>query len=160
MTFSSKNLQKIEQLKKKYPKDEALTLPLLWIAQYQEGHISIDMIKEVAQYCNKSAMEVYSVASFYTMFNLQPVGKYHIQVCKTLSCKLCGQEDIFSSLKNILDINTNQTTDDNLFTLSQVECLGSCGTSPVMEINDKYYENLTPQKVEDIIEELKDDKRS
>ena len=156
--FNQKNIEKIEQLKKKYPKDEALTLPLLWIAQYQEGYISIDMIKEVAKYCNKTAMEVYSVASFYTMFNLQPVGKYHIQICKTLSCKLCGQEDILSSLKNILDINTNQTTNDNLFTLSEVECLGSCGTSPMMEINDKYYENLTPQKVEDIINRLKDNK--
>jgi len=155
MSFSDKNIQKIEKLKKKYPKVEALTLPLLWIAQYQDGYISMDMIREVAKYCNKSAMEVYSVASFYTMFNLQPVGKYHIQLCKTLSCKLCGQEEILSSLKNILDINTNQTTTDNLFTLSEVECLGSCGSSPVMEINDKYYENLTPQKVEDIINRLK-----
>ena len=155
MSFSDKNIQKIEKLKKKYPKVEALTLPLLWIAQYQDGYISMDMIREVAKYCNKSAMEVYSVASFYTMFNLQPVGKYHIQLCKTLSCKLCGQEEILSSLKNILDINTNQTTKDNLFTLSEVECLGSCGSSPVMEINDKYYENLTPQKVEDIINRLK-----
>ena len=155
MSFSDENIQKIEKLKKKYPKVEALTLPLLWIAQYQDGYISMDMIREVAKYCNKSAMEVYSVASFYTMFNLQPVGKYHIQLCKTLSCKLCGQEEILSSLKNILDINTNQTTTDNLFTLSEVECLGSCGSSPVMEINDKYYENLTPQKVEDIINRLK-----
>ena len=151
MTFSNENIKKIEQLKTRYPKDEALVLPLLWIAQYQEGYISIDAIKEVAKYCNKSSMEVYSVASFYTMFNLQPIGKYHIQLCKTLSCKLCGKDDILSKLKEIVD-------GDNLFTLSQVECLGSCGTSPVMQINDKYYENLSNSSVVKIIEGLKNDK--
>ncbi len=153
--FSNENLQTIESLKKRYPKPQALALPLLWMAHYQEGYISLDAIDAIALASMLPPMEVYRVATFYTMFHLAPIGKYHLQVCKTLSCKLCGKEDILTSIQELLKIEVGQTTPDNLFTLSQVECLGSCGTSPVVQINDTYYENLTPQSIVEIIKGLK-----
>lgn len=154
-SFTPSNLEKIEKLKKRYPKVDALTLPLLWMAQYQEGFISFDAVAQIAKICKLHPMDVYRVATFYTMFNLQPIGKYHIQICKTLSCAICGKEEILSKITELLGIKVGQTTNDNLFTLSQVECLGSCGTAPVMQINDVFYENLTPQKVEVILGGLK-----
>jgi NADH-quinone oxidoreductase subunit E len=153
--FSNENLKKIESLKQRYPKPQALTLPLLWMAQYQEGYISLDAIKEIAIKVESFPMEVYKVATFYTMFNLEKKGKYHIQVCKTLSCKLCGKDEIVDKIKSTLNVEVGETTKDNLFTLSEVECLGSCGTAPMMQINDDNYEELTKQKVEEILKELK-----
>lgn len=153
--FSDENLKKIEKLKKRYPKPQALSLPLLWIVQYQEGYISIDAINEIAKECESFPMDIYRVATFYTMFNLKPIGKYHIQLCKTLSCKLCGKDDILKYIKSTLGIESGETTKDNMFTLSEVECLGSCGTAPMMQINDDYYENLTDEKVDTILKGLK-----
>ncbi len=155
MSFNAENLKKIDELKTRYPKPQALSLPLLWMSQYQDGFISLEAIKEIAEHCEVPPMEIYKVATFYTMFNLEKVGKYHIQLCKTLSCKLNSKDEILSSIKEMLNIEVGNTTDDNLFTLNQVECLGSCGSAPVMQINDIYYENLTPQKVEKILKELK-----
>ena len=153
--FNNENIQKIEQLKKRYPKPNALSLPLLWMAQYQDGYISMDAIKQIALICEVPPMEIYRVATFYTMFNLEPIGKYHIQLCKTLSCKLCGKDDILQKIKDLLSIEVGETTPDNLFTLSQVECLGSCGSAPMMQINDDFHENLTDEKVEKILKGLR-----
>ena len=154
--FNKENLEKIEKLKKKYPSLEALSMPLLWMAQYQDGYVSIDAIDEIARITTKAPMEVYGVATFYTMFNLKPVGKYKIQLCKTLSCELCGKDDILKAIKESLDIEVGETTKDNMFTLTQVECMGSCGTAPMMAINDDYYENLKPEKINTMLEELRD----
>lgn len=153
--FSNDNLEKIEQLKKRYPSPKALSLPCLWMAQYQEGMISMEAIEVIAEMTDTPPMEIYRVATFYTMFNLEPVGKYHIQVCKTLSCALCGKEEILTHLQKRLGIDTGGSTDDGRYTLSQVECLGSCGSGPVMQINDRYYENLTNERVDEILETLK-----
>lgn len=152
--FTAENLEKIEKLQKRYPKPEALSLPLLWMAQYQDGYISIDAVAEIAKFCKTTPMEIYRVATFYTMFNLAPVGRHHIQVCKTLSCSICGKQEILSKISQITNLKSGQTSEDGKFTLSQVECLGSCGTAPVMQINDTLYENLTPQKVEEILKGL------
>lgn len=153
--FSHENIEAIKKLKLRYPKPQALSLPLLWMAQYQEGFISIDAIDAIATHCELPPMEVYRVATFYTMFNLAPMGKYHIQLCKTLSCKLCGKDAILKAIEKELQITVGETTADKQFSLSQVECLGSCGTSPVVQINDEYYENLTPQSIVDILKGLK-----
>ena len=153
-TFSVDNLQKIEELKKRYPSERALVLPLLWMAQEQDGYISIEAIDVIALICKDAPMEVYRTATFYTMFNLQPVGKNHIQLCKTLSCALCGKAEILEHLKSKLDIEVGDTTKDGSFTLSQVECLGSCGTAPMMQINKNNYENLTVEKIDEILKEL------
>jgi NADH-quinone oxidoreductase subunit E len=152
--FSQQNLEKIEQLKAKYPKPQALVLPLLWLVQEQKGYICFESLSTIAKICESFPMDIYKVATFYTMFNLEPIGKYHIQVCKTLSCKLCNQKQILSTIEDILQIKAGQTTLDKKFTLSLVECLGSCGTAPVMQINDIFYENLTPQSVTSILQEL------
>ena len=141
-TFNDENLLKIEELKKRYPSPHALNLPCLWMAQYQDGYISIDAIDVIAKMIDLPSMEVYRVATFYSMFHLEPQEKLIVDVCKTLSCKLCGSEEILKHLES-KDVRVRH-----------VECLGSCGTSPVMQINDRYYENLTTQKVDAILEEL------
>jgi len=152
--FTKENLEKIEALKKRYPSPKALALPLLWMAQYQEKMITLEAIEVIAKQIDTPPMEVYRVATFYTMFNLEAVGKYHIQLCKTLSCALCGKAEILEHLESKLGILSGESSDDGRYTLSQVECLGSCGTAPVMQINDMYYENLTDGKIDAILEEL------
>jgi len=142
-TFSDENLTKIEALKKRYPSPKALTLPCLWMVEYQEGFISLDAIEEIAIHTETPAMEVYRVATFYTMFHLEPQEKMNVQVCKTLSCKLCGSDEILEHLKE-KDVN-----------IVHVECLGSCGTAPVMQIDDVNYEDLTIEKVDEVLKELK-----
>ncbi len=152
--FSVENLEKIETLKSRYPSPKALSLPCLWMAQYQEGHISLEAVETIGKLIDLPAMEIYRVATFYTMFNLEPVGKYHIQLCKTLSCALCGKAEMLNHLKNRLGLSPGESSGDGEFTLTQVECLGSCGTAPVMQINDRYYENLTPEKIDTILDSL------
>ncbi len=155
--FSKDNLKKIETLKLRYPSPKALSLPCLWMAQYQEGVISLDAIEVIGKLIDWAPMEIYRVATFYTMFNLEPVGKYHIQLCKTLSCALCGKAEMLSHLENRLGIEPGESSEDGRFTLTQVECLGSCGTAPVMQINDRYYENLTPEKIDVILDSLEEE---
>ena len=153
-SFSDENITKIEKLKEQYPSPKALTLPLLWMVQEQEGYISLEAMEVIATHTTRPAMEIYKTATFYTMFKLQPIGKYHIQLCKTLSCMLCGKKEILEQIKSTLDIEVGETTKDGRFTLSQVECLGSCSTAPMMQINSDNYENLTSQKIEQILKEL------
>jgi len=153
-SFTSENLLKIDMLKTRYPSPQALSLPLLWMAQEQEGFISIDAIDVIAKVCDNASMEIYRVATFYTMFNLEPIGRYHIQLCKTLSCALCGKEEILTHIKNKIGIEVGETSEDGRFTLSQVECLGSCGTAPMMQINETNYECLTIEKIDTIFKEL------
>ncbi len=141
--FSKENLQKIEVLKSRYPSPQALSLPCLWMVQYQEGYISLDAIDEISRVIGTPSMEIYRVATFYTMFHLEPQKKLNVQVCKTLSCKLCGSDEILEHLEG-KDVN-----------IVHVECLGSCGTAPVMQIDDVNYENLTPDKVDEVLKELK-----
>lgn len=141
--FSDKNLLKIEVLKKRYPSPKALCLPCLWMVQYQEGFISIDAIDAISEKIGIPPMEIYRVATFYTMFHLEAQDKLNVQVCKTLSCKLCGSDEILKHLEN-KDVK-----------ITHVECLGSCGTAPVMQIDDIYYEDLSPEKVDEILKALK-----
>ena len=140
--FSDENLLKIETLKKRYPSPKALCLPCLWMAQYQEGSISIDAIDAISEKIGIPPMEIYRVATFYTMFHLEPKDKLNVQVCKTLSCKLCGSDKILKHLE------------DKDVKITHVECLGSCGTAPVMQIDDIYYEDLSPEKVDEILKAL------
>ena len=142
-TFSEENLLKIQELKTRYPSPEALNLPCLWMVQYQEGYISIDAIDAISELIGIPSMEIYRVATFYTMFHLEPQPKLIVDVCKTLSCKLCGSDDILKHLES-KDVR-----------IRHVECLGSCGTAPVMQIEDIYYENLTTDKVDAVLKELK-----
>ncbi len=147
--------QKIQALIDKYPQKRSALIPSLHLAQKEAGHISQDAICEIARIFDLSPNEVSEVVSFYTMFHRKPVGKYVIQVCTNISCLLCDAEEIVNHLTRKLGIQVGETTADNKYTLIEVECLGSCGTSPVIQINDEYYEELTPQKVDQILDSLK-----
>ncbi|MCP5468760.1 MAG: NADH-quinone oxidoreductase subunit NuoE [Deltaproteobacteria bacterium] len=154
--FTEENKKKFEAILERYPEKRAAMLPALWLVQQQNEWISPEAMEYVASLLDLAPARVYEVATFYTMFNLKPIGKYHFQVCRTLSCQLCGAESITHYLKEKLGIEKlGQTSQDGRFTLSEVECLGSCGTAPMLQLNDDYHENLTPQKLDELIASLK-----
>jgi NADH-quinone oxidoreductase subunit E len=148
-------IKKIADLKDKYPQRKSSILPALHIILNEIGYINQEMLNRIAEALELSPLEVSQTASFYTYFPKEGVGKYHIQVCTNLSCTLLGAEGLLKYLEQKLGIKVGETTPDGWFTLSTVECLGSCGTAPVMQINQKYYENLTKQKVDKIIANLR-----
>jgi NADH-quinone oxidoreductase E subunit len=151
--LTKENLEKVEKLRPLYPSAKALTLPVLWLVQEQNGWISEDSMKEVAGLLGVPIQHVYGVVSFYTMFNRKPMGRYHIQVCTNISCQLMGSETIMSHLCRKLGVKPGETTPDGQFTLSEVECLGSCGTAPMMQVNNDFHENLTTEKLDGLIAE-------
>jgi len=155
LEFSPDTLKKFEETVNRYPKKEAAMLPVLCLAQQEFGHLGEEAIAYVAKILQQPPARVHGVVSFYTMLNMKPVGRHHIQVCRTLPCALRGAEKITGFLKQKLGIELGQTTSDKRFTLTEVECLASCGTAPMMQINDDYYENLTEAKVTEILESLK-----
>jgi NADH-quinone oxidoreductase E subunit len=155
LEFSPETYKKFEATVNRYPKKEAALLPVLCLAQKEFGYLGQEAIEYVAQLMGQPPARVQGVVSFYTMLNPKPVGRHHIQVCRTLPCALRGAEKLTSFLKKTLDIELGQTTGDGRFTLSEVECLASCGTAPMMQINDDYYENLTDEKVTEILAALK-----
>ena len=129
-------------------------LPVLYLAQQEFGHLSAEVIIYVAEIMELPVARVYGVVTFYTMLNMKPIGRHHIQVCRTLPCALMGAEKITALLKAKLGIEVGETTADGKFTLSEVECLASCGTAPMMQINDDYYESLSEERVATILESL------
>ncbi len=153
--LSEDNLKKIQELKKRYPTAKALALPVLWIAQEQFGWISPETMKYVAGLLNVPLGHIYGVVTFYTMFNTKPVGKYHVQVCTNVSCQLLGAEKLTEHICTRLKVKPGETTADKKFTVTEVECLGSCGTAPMMQVNDEYYEGLTTEAVDKVLAELK-----
>jgi NADH-quinone oxidoreductase subunit E len=153
--FSPETLKKFEETVNRYPKKEAAMLPVLYLAQQEFGHLGEEAIAYVAKILEQPPARVHGVVSFYSMLNMKPVGRHHVQVCRTLPCALRGAEKITGFLKQKLGIELGQTTSDKRFTLTEVECLASCGTAPMMQINDDYYESLTEAKVTEILESLK-----
>ncbi len=153
--FTQENLKKIEELKKRYPTTKALALPLLWMMQEQFGWISLETMKYVAELLNLPVHHIYGVVTFYTMFNTKPVGKYHLQVCTNISCQLRGAERLADHICQRLGVRMGETTSDKKFTVTEVECLGSCGTAPMMQVNDDYYENLNDERVDNLLAEFK-----
>jgi NADH-quinone oxidoreductase subunit E len=155
LEFSPETYKKFDETVARYPKKEAAMLPVLNLAQKEFGHLGPEAIAYVAKLMEQSPARVHGVVSFYTMLNMKPIGRHHIQVCRTLSCALGGAGKITAFIKQKLGIELGQTTADGRFTLSEVECLASCGTAPMIQINDAYYENLTEEKVTVILESLK-----
>lgn len=147
----------IEEILSRYPMKRSALIPLLHLAQREEGYVSEGAMREIAHILNLTPPQVYETVTFYTMLNLKPVGKFHIQVCKSLMCALVGSDTLVGWLRMKLGINPGETTADQLFTLSIVECLAACGTGPMMQINDDYYERLTEEKVDRILADLKRD---
>lgn len=153
--LSDKAKTEIRQLKARYPHPNSALLPALALAQKEHGWLSPEVLDEVAEVMGLVPAQVGSVASFYTMYNRRPVGKHFVQVCTNIACSLLGAEHIVEHLKRRLGIEVGGTTPDGLFTLAEVECLGSCGTAPMMQVNDVYYENLTADRVDQILAELR-----
>jgi len=152
--FTEENKNRIEQEVKKYPVRKPAVMAALYIGQEQNGFISGEVIKEVANVLNMTAEEVMGVVTFYTMYHQKQMGKYHIQVCTNVSCMLRGGYEIWNQVKDKFGISNMETTADQKFSLEEVECMGSCGTAPMIAVNEDYYENLTKEKVEEILESL------
>jgi NADH-quinone oxidoreductase subunit E len=155
VAFSEEVLSEVRKILTRYPDKRSALIPVLNIAQREFGWISEPIMVYVAELLDLTPPKVFEVVTFYTLLNQRPVGKYLIQVCRTLSCALVGAEDFISYFKKKLGVRVGETTSDGLFTLRTVECLASCGTAPMMQINDTYYENLTLEKVDRILDELK-----
>jgi len=154
LAFSEETRAKHDRLLTRYPNREAAILPTLYLAQREFGYLSDEAILYVADLLGFTPARIYGVATFYTMYNKKPVGKYHLQVCRNLSCSLMGAEHLIEHVARKIGVKPGETTADGRFTLSTVECLGSCGTAPVMQVNDDYYENLTEESIDAILDGL------
>jgi len=153
--FNEEELKKIEELKRHYPQGKAVLLPVLWMIQEKYGWISTDSMKFAGDLLGISYEHILGVVSFYTMFNEHPVGKYNLQVCTNVACMLRGGYELFKYISDKLGIKNKETTSDGMFTIEEVECLGSCATAPMMQVNNKeYYENLTTKKIDDLIKDF------
>ena len=162
ISFKPETFELIQKITKRYPdgKHKSALIPVLHIAQAEfGGWLSPQTMDLVAEVLRLKPIEVYEVASFYIMFNLQPVGKCLIEVCRTSSCWLCGAEDIIDHLEHKLNIKVGETTSDGMFTLKAVECLGSCGTAPMMQVGADYHENLSIEKVDKLVDGFKQENK-
>lgn len=156
--FSDETMTLVNKIIKRYPegKHKSAVIPVLHLAQAEfDGWLSPAVMDYVAAILKIQPIEVYEVASFYSMFNLKPVGKCLLEVCRTSSCWLMGSEDIVEHLEKKLNIKVGQTTADGMFTIRTVECLGSCGTAPMMQVGANYHENLTLEKVDELLDQFK-----
>ncbi|KAF3923362.1 hypothetical protein ABW21_db0204437 [Orbilia brochopaga] len=155
--FSPENEKLIAEILKRYPPQykKAAVMPVLDLGQRQHGFSSLSVMNEVARILEMPPMRVYEVASFYTMYNRNPVGKFHLQVCTTTPCQLCNSDAIMKAIEDHLGITAGHTTADGIFTFSEVECLGACVNAPMVQINDDYYEDLTPETTVKLLDALK-----
>ena len=153
--LSAQARQKIEVIKGAHETNQSALIPALHAAQEDQGWLSEETQREVAGLLGLTEQTVRGVVSFYTMFYQRPVGKYVLQVCRNLSCCAMGGHRLQKQIEEKLNVKEGETTTDGRFTLLSVECLGSCGTAPVMMVNDKYYENLSAQDVDRLLTELK-----
>ena len=152
--FTKENLERVEQETKKYPVRKPAVMAALYIAQEQNGYINFEVMKEIANILGITAEEVLGVVTFYTMYHQKQMGKYHIQVCTNVSCMLRGGYEIWNQVKEKFGIDHLEVTADQKFSLEEVECMGSCGTAPMIAINEDFYENLSKEKVEELLESL------
>lgn len=156
--FNQEQLNKVQELISRYPegKQKSALIPLLHMAQDTfGGWLDVPVMDYVAELLQLEPIEVYEVATFYSMFNMKPVGKYMFEVCQTGPCMVKGSDDIIDYIKDKLGIAVGQTTPDGMFTLKAVECLGACGYAPMMQLGKTYREHLTKEKVDSIIEECR-----
>ena len=153
--FTPENLERINKEILKYPVKKSAVMSALYLAQEQNGYISNDVMKEIASLLDMTTEEVLGVVTFYTMYHQKLMGKFHIQVCTNVSCMLRGGYEIWNQVKEKLGVDNMEVTSDGKFSLEEVECMGSCGTAPMLAINEDYFENLTKEKVEEIINSIK-----
>ena len=157
LKFSESKLAKVQEIVARYPegKHKSALIPVLHLAQEEYGWLSADTMNYVAELLKLEPIEVYEVATFYSMFNLKPVGKFLFEVCQTGPCMISGSDDIIDYIKQRLGIGVGETTPDGLFTLKTVECLGACGYAPMLQLGKHYREHLTREKVDALIEECR-----
>jgi len=155
VAFPDEAKKRFEYILTRYPNKEAALLPTLHLAQEVWGWISPETVMYVSELLDLSPANVFGVVSFYNMYNQKPVGKYHLQVCTNLSCMVTNAYDIYDNLCDRLKITPGQTTADGLYTVTEVECLGSCGTAPVVQINNDYHENMNVEKMNELLGKLK-----
>ncbi|KAK0098931.1 hypothetical protein PV326_013712 [Microctonus aethiopoides] len=155
--FNDANKKRVEAILGIYPEGHkrGAMIPLLDLAQRQHGWLPISAMHKVAEILNVSHMRVYEVATFYTMFNRRPMGKYHVQICTCTPCWLRDSDSIVKAVEAATNCKLGGTSDDKLFTLSEVECLGACANAPMLQVNDDYYEDLTPETTKAIIDKLR-----
>jgi len=154
--ISNERQQRFDDLVRRYPEKRSALIPILHEVQAEVGYLSPEAIEWVAAYLGLSPADVMSVASFYDMLNLEPVGKHMIYVCQNLSCALLGAERLIRHLESTLGIRMGETTPDGLISLKRMECLASCGTAPAIQIDGTFYEKMTPKKLDDLLERLRD----
>ena len=155
--ISPESRAEIDRWVAKYPADKknSAVMSALRVMQDQNGGwLTTELMDAVAEYLEMEPISVYEVATFYSMYELKPVGKHKICVCTNISCMLCGSDEVVAHLKDRLGIGLGQTTDDGKFSLKEVECLGACGGAPMFQIDRSYYENLTPEKIDSILDSL------
>ena len=154
VVFSDAMMQQMTEVVKKFPQDKekSALIRILHIAQAEYGWVSVPVMNKIAEFLKIQAIEVYEVATFYTMFNLHPVGKHIFEVCQTGPCMLRGSDDLIAHIRSKLNIGPGETTADGMFTLKLVECLGACGYAPMMQLGENYREHLTIEKVDAMIE--------
>ena len=152
--LSDEAVARVTELKKRYPDPRSAVMPAWYVAQEELGHLGDEAISWVAEQVEMAPVHVRELVTFYTMYYSQPVGQYHFQVCRTLSCALRGSKQLMEHLQERFGIKPGEVTEDGRFSYEAVECLGSCGTAPMCEINDTYFENLTPEKLEAIVKRI------
>jgi len=152
--FTEENLHKVRAAIQKYPVPGAAVMELLYLGQSQNGYISQEVMNEVASLLSMDPVDVYTVVTFYTMYHQKQPGKYHVQVCTNVSCMLRGGYELLSEVESKLGIKKNDVTHDGRFSIEEVECMGSCGTAPMIAINEDFYENLTKEKITEILDSL------
>ena len=156
--FSLNKLDKVNEIIARYPEGKQMSalLPVLHLAQEEfGGWLDVPVMDYVAELLSITPIEVYEVATFYSMYNMKPIGKFMFEVCQTGPCMVRGADDIINYIKSKLNITVGETTEDGMFTLKAVECLGACGYAPMMQLGKNYREHLTPEKVDKIIEECR-----
>jgi len=155
MILTDSSIRQIKEKAARYPYRKAAILPALTVAYKQLGYVDDKIYKEISKVINVPYVEIAEAATFYTMFPKKPRGKYLLQVCNNISCALMGSDSMIKHLEEKLGVKKDETTEDGLFTLISVECLGSCCTAPMIQINEDYHENLNRQKLDKILDDLK-----
>ena len=157
MILTNESVKLIQEKAARYPRAKSAILPAITVAYRQVGHLNDEIYAEISDIIGIPKLEIAEAATFYTMFPKGPTGKFLIQVCQNLSCSLMGADSLIRYLEDKLDIKKGGTTSDGMFTVITVECLGSCATAPMMQINHDFHENLTPEKVDSILQKLREE---
>jgi len=157
MAISENVKNRVEKIRHQFPTEQALLIPMLHYVQEEQGWLSQQALKEIGEFLHLPLSKVKEVVTFYTMFNQKPVGKVHLQLCSNIACWLNGSEKLMSCLERRLGVHAGQTTKDGRYTLSEVECLAACGTAPVLQVNEDYFEQLNEPKLNDLMDKIDKD---